>query len=69
MRKKKIEVTDEQMCQQGEECGTFLGDYWLSMTPAQQEELVEIRERKISGTAYRVAENEEAVGMGATSIL
>lgn len=63
MRKKKIEVTDEQMREQGEECGTFSGEYWRSMTPAQQEELVEIRERKISGAAYRVAENEEAAGI------
>lgn len=63
MRKKKIEVTDEQTRQRGEECGTFSGEYWRSMTPAQQEELVEIRERKVSAAAYRVLENEEAAGI------
>lgn len=63
MKKKKIEVTDEEMHQRGEECSTFSGEYWRAMTPAQQEELVEIRERKVSATAYRVAENEEAAGI------
>jgi len=63
MRKEKIEVTDEQMRQRGEECGTFSIEYWRSMTPAQQESLVEIRKRKVSAAAYRVAENEEAAGI------
>jgi predicted ATPase len=60
MKKKKIKVTDERMRQRGEECSTFSNEYWCSMTPAQQRELIEIRERKVSSAAYRVAENEES---------
>ena len=63
MKKKKIEVTDEHMRQRGEECGTFSDEYWRSMTIAQQEELVKIRESTVSGAAYRVLRNEEAAGI------
>ena len=63
MKKKKIEVTDEEIREAGENCNSFAQEYWLSMTPAQQAHLVALRERKVSDAAYRMFENEEATGI------
>jgi hypothetical protein len=63
MKKKKIEVTDEEMRQAGEKCRTFSDEYWRSMTRAQQEELVKVRESMVLDAAHRVLRNEEAAGI------
>ena len=58
---KNIEVTDDQIRQKGADCNTFSQEYWLSMTPAQQKELVEIRTCRVSEAAQRVVRNETEV--------
>ena len=60
MSKKKIELSEEQILQAGEKCDTFSNEYWHSMTPAQQEQLAALRQRRLSTAAYRVGENEKA---------
>lgn len=63
MRKNKFEVTDEQVRQRGEDCETFSAEYWHSMTPAQQEELIRVRERSVAYAASQVMENEDEAGI------
>ena len=48
-------MTDELIRQRGDQCGTLSSEFWHSMTSAQQEELVEIRKRRVSDAADRTA--------------
>lgn len=63
MTKKTIELSEAEIHQAAENCETFSNEYWRSMTPAQQEQLTALRQRKLSAAAYRVGENERAAGI------
>jgi hypothetical protein len=63
MTKKKPELSEEQIHEAAEKCGTFLSEYWLAMTPTQQEQLAALRRQMLSSAANRVIEKESVAGI------
>ena len=63
MPKKKLELNEEQLHEAAENCSSFSSEYWLAMTPTQQEQLAALRRRTLSSAANRVSENERAAGI------
>ena len=63
MPKKKLELSEDQIHKAAENCSSFAKEYWLVMTPTQQEQLAALRRQKLSSAANRVGENERAAGI------